>query len=81
MLMPSPAPSEKRIIFEHADGVFQILGVHSGELPVTLAGDGAAIQVRGQVIPFASLYKVTTRAAWYRAPHTPNAKTFHASQK
>lgn len=72
----------KRAVFVHDDGIHQILGVIEAEPPVVLAGDGAVIQTRGRTIPFASLYRVTTRAAFYRAPIIPTtANKFHGAQR
>ncbi len=80
--MPDVSGANKRIVFIHDDGIHQIIGHCDGELPVTLAGDGAVIETRGRQIPFASLVKVTARAAWYRAPVVPQSYgSFHKEQR
>lgn len=75
----------KRLVFVHPDGLHQILGtVDQATLkvdappPVVLP----PITLRGAEIPFSSLYRVTTRAALYKAPVIPtSANTFHEAQK
>lgn len=82
MLMPSTTAHAKRVVFVHDDGIHQILGTFPGQAPVTLVPDNASIQVRGRIIPFASLYRVTSRAAYYKAPTVPQSfNTFHEVQK
>lgn len=72
----------KRLVFVHADGLHQIIG-HSGDLgkhkiPVVMP----PIDLRGRTIEFSSLYKVTPRAAYFKAPMLPVARnTFHEEQK
>lgn len=81
--MPATTPTQKRIVFMHDDGIHQILGVHAGELPVTLVPEGAtAILVRDKIIPFASLVRVTSRAAYYKMPmQNVPAQTFSEAQR
>lgn len=67
--------TEKRVVFVHPDGLHQILGTTAGfeRLPVTAEN----FQTRGRVVPFASLVRVTSRAAYYREPIIPGPYTFH----
>lgn len=67
----------KRIVFRHPDGIYQIVGVVAGD---DLAVTSERIELRGRVIPFASLYKVTTRAAYYKEPLVPSSYIFHRAQ-
>ena len=66
----------KRVVLVHPDGVRQILGVVEGELSVT----AGPLQERGRDIPFVSLVRVTTRAAYYKEPLVPASYTFHDRQ-
>jgi hypothetical protein len=79
MLMPSTTAHAKRIVFMAASGMAVICGEHSGELPVTLG----PFTLLGTEVPFASLVRVTTRAAYYKAPVSPSEAnhTFHENQK
>jgi hypothetical protein len=81
MLMPDTTKTPKRIVFEHHTGLTLICGVLT-ELPVTLP----PFQVLGETIPFSSLFKVTSRAAYYKAPTVPQSfnsapSTFHEAQR
>jgi len=81
VLMPSTDPAPKRVVFVHDDGIHQILGTAT-DPPVALVPEGDAIEVRGRIIPFASLYRVTTRAAYYKAPTVPSSgQTLHEAQR
>lgn len=76
----------KRIVFVHPDGLHQIVGATDGELPVTLQfvgpdGQPVPFQARGRVVPFASLVRVTPRAAFYKEPLVPSSYTFHEAQR
>lgn len=76
----------KRIVFQHPDGLHQILGATDGDLPTVLqfqAPDGSPVpfETRGRVVPFASLVRVTHRAAFYKEPLVPASYTFDARQK
>lgn len=78
MIMPSLASAEKRLVFEHATGLTALCGLWEGPPPVVLP----PFQVLGETIPFASLYKVTERAAYYRAPVVPKSYgSMHPAQK
>lgn len=72
----------KRVIFQRPDGLMQIMGTSDdfpdGQLPVTAEN----FYSLGDVIPFASLVRVTPRAAIYKTPIVPQARdTFHEAQK
>ncbi len=69
----------KRIVFVHPDGLHQIMGTDAKfpSLPVTAEN----FEVRGRRVAFASLYRVTTRAAYYREPITPASYTFNEAQR
>lgn len=70
----------KRIVLIHDDGVHQIVGaITDGRpLPVTLEG----FEERGRTIPFVSLVRVTTRAAYYKAPMLPStSNNFRTEQR
>lgn len=72
--LPAPRP-DKRIVFVHTDGLCQIMGVERpDQLPVVLNF--------GPAMPFASLVKVTPRAAFYKAPMVPQSYgSFHPEQR
>jgi hypothetical protein len=69
----------KRIVFVDKDSTHIIMGTDDEfpQLPVT----AEHFEVRGRIVPFASLYKVTTRAAFYREPITPASYTFNEAQR
>jgi hypothetical protein len=69
----------KRIVFVDADGLHIIMGTDA-EFP-TLPITAQNFVVRGRTVPFASLYRVTTRAAFYREPIVPASYTFHEQQR
>jgi hypothetical protein len=74
----------KRLVFIHADGLHQILGATKGELPEAIhADDGSPIEMLpGRNVAFASLVRVTTRAAFYKEPMTPRSYgSFDARQQ
>lgn len=77
--MPAPAAREKRIVFTDRDGQAHILGTDAklASLPVT-AED---FPLRDRVVPFASLVRVTPRAAYYVEPMAPASRTFHEQQR
>jgi hypothetical protein len=78
--MPEVSGSIKRVVLIHADGMAQILGTGTvgGDLPVTIG----SFEALGREIPFASLYRVTSRAAYFKAPTVPKSfNTFHENQK
>ena len=66
----------------HPNGLHQIIG-HSGDLgkhkiPVVLP----AFKTHGRVVEFSSLYRMTTRAAYFKEPMLPSSgQTFHENQK
>lgn len=56
------------------------MGTDEGFDPLPVTAEG--FTTRGRVVPFASLFKVTTRAAFYKEPMVPaSSKTFHAEQR
>lgn len=71
---------EKRIVFQHPDGLCQIWGVAEAgiNLPVVLG----PFEALGRAVEFASLVKVTPRMAIYKAPLVPGGavQTFHEAQ-
>ena len=69
----------KRILFLRQDGIYQIMGTDAKfpTLPVTAEG----FEAGGRLIPFASLYRVTSRAAFYKEPMVPSNYTFDPRQK
>ena len=70
----------KRILFLRPDGIYQIMGTNAEfpTLPVTAEG----FEAGGRLIPFASLYRVTPRAAYYKEPmELSNHSTFDPRQK
>ena len=67
----------KRLVFLHPDGIAQILGEWSPDMPHTAEG----FTLRGRLIPFASLVKVTGRAVYFREPMIPASYSFHAAQQ
>jgi hypothetical protein len=69
----------KRIVFVHPNGLHQIIGTDAPfpALPVTAEGFHAL----GREVAFASLVKVTTRAAFYKEPLIPASAGFHAAQQ
>ncbi len=69
----------KRIVFVDHDGLHIIMGTDA-EFP-TLPVTAQNFEVRGRRVAFASLYKVTTRAAYYREPIVPASYTFHEAQR
>ncbi len=70
----------KRIVFVDQDGLHIIMGTDA-EFP-TLPVTAQNFEVRGRRVPFASLYKVTTRAAFYKEPLVPGAThSFHEAQQ
>jgi len=78
-MMPATDTTPKRVVFIHADGMEQICGA---SLVKDLSVCIGPFTMLGREIPFASLYRVTTRAAYYKAPTIPtSAQTFHAEQK
>lgn len=66
----------KRVVFVHPDGLHQICGV-SDALPVTIEG----FQALGRPVAFASLVRVTPRAAFYKEPTTPASYRFDTAQQ
>ena len=69
-----------RIVFVHPDGLHQIMGTDEGmaTLPVTAEG----FVVLGRAVPFASLYRVTPRIAYYKEPMMPSThSTFNPRQQ
>lgn len=72
-VFPTVSGGPKRIVFIHGN-LTLICGLLT-ELPVTLP----PFEVLGETIPFASLVKVTSRAAYYKAPHVP--QSFRPSDK
>lgn len=73
--------SVKRIVFEDAGGLSHILGVWDEAVEGPLAITAGPLQLGEQVIPFISLVRVTTRAAYYRAPLVPASYSFHGAQQ
>ena len=77
----------KKIVFVHPDGLHQIIGATDTQPPTVLqfrGPDGVVVpfEIRGRVVPFASLYRVTRRAAYYKEPLVPGAShTFHEAQQ
>jgi hypothetical protein len=72
--------SGKRIVFLDRERDYAVIVGHDGDLaslPVTVQN----FEVRGRVVPFASLVKVTTRAAYYSEPLVPASYTFAEGQK
>jgi hypothetical protein len=71
--------SGKRIVFLRPDGIAQIMGTDESfeTLPVTAENFVAG----GRLVPFASLYRVTPRAAWYKEPIAPGSRTLHEAQR
>lgn len=67
----------KRVVFLHPDGIAQIVGVWSADTPQTAEG----FTLRGRLIPFASLVKVTQRAVFFREPMLPASYSFNAAQQ
>lgn len=73
----------RRVVFIRPDGVRQICGTQD-QLP------GAALPITaenftslGETVPFASLVKVTHRAAYYKPPMLPPQSygSFHEAQR
>lgn len=74
----------KRVVFEHPDGLAQILGYvpDGGTVPIVIPLQGMpAMELRGRVVAFASLVRMTPRAAFYREPMIPASYSFHAAQQ
>lgn len=69
----------KRIVFIHPDGMRQIMGTDEGFDTLPIVAEN--FEVRGRIVPFASLVRVTTRAAYYKEPMVPASYTFHEAQK
>jgi hypothetical protein len=67
----------KRVVFLHPDGIPQILGEWSPDLPITAEN----FTLRGRPIAFASVVKVTQRAVFFREPMIPASYTFDAAQR
>lgn len=69
----------KRVVLIHPDGMRQICGVveETTELPITVEGFSAL----GRDVPFASLVRVTARAAYYKEPMVPSSYSFHSAQR
>jgi hypothetical protein len=67
----------KRVVFLHPDGIPQILGEWSPDLPITAEN----FTLRGRLIEFASLVKVTQRAVFFREPMLPASYSFDAAQR
>lgn len=68
----------RRLIFQHASGLFRILGVVGEDAqPITLANFSAG----DETIAFASLYKADGLALYYKEPMVPASYTFHQSQR
>lgn len=69
----------KKVVFVRPDGLHQIRG-DLGNFPRTpITAEG--FEAFGETIAFASLYRETTRAAYYRAPIVPASYTFHEAQR
>lgn len=74
----------KRIVFEHPDGLAQIIGhvPDGGTVPIVIPLPGMpAMSLCGRVVAFASLVRMTSRAAFYREPMVPASYSFHAAQQ
>ncbi len=74
------AMTGKRIVFIHPDGLFQIMGTDDGmaKLPVV----AEEFEAGGRLVEFASLVRVTPRAAYYKEPMEPGVSyTFDERQK
>lgn len=75
----------KRIVFIHPDGLMQIMGTDDGMPSLPVTAEGFAVQ--GRTVPFASLVRVTSRAAYYKEPLVPATTmgpatiTFHPEQR
>lgn len=69
----------KRAVFVHPSGLCQIMGTLDDfpRPPVTAEG----FTVQGRLVPFASLYRMTPRAAFYKEPIVPAGYTFHEAQR
>ena len=68
---------DKRVVFLHPDGIYEICGVEQEPRIITAEN----FTLRGRFIEFASLFKVTTRAAYYREPIVPASNGFHEAQR
>lgn len=66
----------KRIVFVHPGGLHQIMGTDAA-FPVT-AENFVAL---GRTVPFASLYRMTPRSAYYKEPIAPASSRFNEAQR
>jgi len=71
----------KRIVFVHPSGLHQIMGT-DGDLPApALPVTAGPFEALGRRVEFASLYRMTSRGAFYREPIVPAEHTFHEAQR
>lgn len=72
----------KRVVFLDAHGPAQILGLWDESIKaLPVVTPRAFIASTGREVPFASLVKVTPRAAFYKEPILPASSSFHAAQR
>lgn len=69
----------KRIVFVHPSGLHEIVGTTDTlpELPIVAQG----FTLQGREVPFASLFRVSHRAAFYKEPMVPASYSFHKEQR
>jgi hypothetical protein len=69
----------KRIVFQHPDGIMQIMGTWGDDAPLPVTAENFV--ARGRNVQFASLVRATPRAAYYKEPMMPASYTMHAEQR